>query len=131
MGNDLDWEGVDDSQARLTALVTMLSPLFRQQTFKAGEHLANQVPFCLLCCQMHFVVVVVLVGRPQLGPRQHSFIAELAAAAARRQGSCSCSQLPCLGLLKIMCWARLSIYVFCWEECAFAACFLPGWLATS
>ena len=42
-GDDLDWEGVDDSQARLTALVTMLSPLFRQQTFKAGEHLANQV----------------------------------------------------------------------------------------
>ncbi len=50
-GGDLDWEGVDDSQARLTALVTMLSPLFRQQTFKAGEHLANQVSFCLLCCK--------------------------------------------------------------------------------
>ena len=47
-GVDLDWDCVDDSQARLTALVTMLSPLFRQQTFKAGEHLANQVssPFC-------------------------------------------------------------------------------------
>ena len=52
-GDDLDWEGVDDSQARLTALVTMLSPLFRQQTFKAGEHLANQVSICLLCCQRH------------------------------------------------------------------------------
>ena len=59
----MDWEGVDDSQARLTALVTMLSPLFRQQTFKAGEHLANQVSFCLMCCQGQVVAVVVLTGR--------------------------------------------------------------------
>ena len=123
-GDDLDWEGVDDSQARLTALVTMLSPLFRQQTFKAGEHLANQVGVCLLCCQRHFVAIAVFMGRHQLGSRQHSCVAELAAAAARHQGSCSCSApaLVCSGSCAGPFTASM---LSCWEACVFAA-----WLTT-